>query len=623
MTQTNNNTKHISSTALAIVKTGATKQQLYDKIWEITKYSYNEKPVDIDTFIDDERYLGKVFGGGSTYNYWRKLLRKLYPSPYYNEYNEVIMSCAIGVGKTTVTTISMLYELHKLLCLNNPAKFYGLMITDTIVLAIFSSSKDNVNDVNWGKMKDAIAVSPWFQDKLKLDKVEPKVKSLDIAPNLSFQLGSRYQNAIGRDILVAVIDEGNNSIINDQIKTNYMEIDRRRSSRFQSGFMVPGVLWLVSSPKTKDDFLNERIEKSKTDPKVLVVDSVPAWVVKKERGNYCGETFNVFVGDETRDARILNDNEDPAMFPADLIMRPPIEMRSDFEEDLLEAIRDKGGRRVSSVVSLINSVELVNSRFKLPNLFTKDVISLNIYSNYTDILRYVNTDLLKEYLAVPYERHIHFDFASTGDLFGIAATYSKYKETISVGPTAMSRIHSIEQNRVYINEWSVGFKAPDSNGIPTNAILNLIVYLRKMGYNIGKISSDKPGQPMCKELIGLGFEAEYVSVDTSKVPYKTLVSKVYDGTFLAAQNERAVKEFINLRDDGDKIDHPPKFINYSHPLLKDMGGKDIMDAIAGSFIQAVTNEVRMSDAAIIEAYASEVSNSNGYFDDYSQYKSFL
>jgi hypothetical protein len=48
-----------------------------------------------------------------------------------------------------------------------------------------------------------------------------------------------------------------------------------------------------------------------------------------------------------------------------------------------------------------------------------------------------------------------------------------------------------------------------------------------------------------------------------------------------------------------------------------------MDAIAGSFIQAVTNEVRMSDAAIIEAYASEVSNSNGYFDDYSQYKSFL
>lgn len=609
-----------------------TVEEINELIWEQDKEFYLERPVDLMTFLFDDMYLGKVYKGpdgkSTIYDFWLELLQKVYPSPFYTPYSEVILSCAIGVGKSTVTTVSMLYELYKMLCLKNPSSFYGLMVTDTIVMAIFSSTKENVGDVNWSKMRDAIVISPWFQRRLNLDKAEPKVKSLDITKNIAIQLGSRYQHAIGRDVLVAVVDEGNNKLLTDQVKTNYTEIYRRRNSRFKDGFNVPGILWLVSSPKTVDDFLNERITASKDDPTVLVIDNVPTWVAKKGKNHYCGKTFFVFLGDEQHDPRIMSSTENPASYNPEVIMEVPIEHYREFVEDILGAIRDVGGKRVQASTALFKSREVVTRTFTQPNLFNKDIIQMSVMDKYEDILSYVDLNSLRQKLSVRNMRYIHLDFALNGDMFGIGSVYSAYSNYASSRKMlrgksmygADAQLGAVDGgllDRKFILDFAIGFKAKTKNGIPVNAVVNFINYLRKIGYPIAKVTSDKPGLVVLQELSILGFETEYLSVDTSRIPYLTIKQKMYDGSVTGAKNKRMIKEFINLRDDGIMIDHPAKFTSSTYEdgttdVCGDMGGKDISDGATGAFIQAFMNPVSVANDEMIDTLLSADMDSMTY-----------
>lgn len=609
-----------------------------DIFWDADKSNYIERPVTLKTFIHDDRYLGQLFnenGHSTIYDFWLKLLYKVYPSPFYTPYSEVILSCAIGVGKSTITTVSMLYELYKLLCLKNPASYYGLMKTDTIVMAIFSSTKENVGDVNWNKMRDAIVISPWFQKRLNLDKAEPKIKSLDIAKNVSIQLGSRYQHAIGRDVLLAVVDEGNNKLLNDQVKTNYIEIQRRRDSRFKDGFSVPGILWLISSPKTVDDFLNERITSAKRDDTVLVVDNVPTWVAKKGKNVYCGRTFFVFLGDEQHDPRILSKVENPQTFPEDLIMEVPVEHYKEFVDDILGAIRDVGGRRVQQSTALFKSREVISKTFTIPNLFTKDIIMMDVTDRYEDIVMYMDLVALKQKLKVKNRRYLHIDYGFNGDMFGLAATYSAFKDFSMNTNTALASTKYIEnlkqtglyeaaQDRKFIVDWAVGFKASTKSGVPMSSIVQFINYLRRIGYPIAGITGDKPSIIALQELEILGFDTSYLSVDTTRTPYLTLKNKMYEGAVVGCVNKRLIREMKHLKDDGVMVDHPDKFNdNNDGDLCGNKGGKDIADGVAGSFISAFKNPVSTSAEDLINAFIDAGVSQNSMYESTKGFESLV
>lgn len=85
-------------------------------LFELDKDSYIERPVSIETFLSDSDFLGDVIGR-EIYPFWRNHLTKLFPTTFYSPYSEVILSLPIGSGKTTLSNISILYEIHKLLCL--------------------------------------------------------------------------------------------------------------------------------------------------------------------------------------------------------------------------------------------------------------------------------------------------------------------------------------------------------------------------------------------------------------------------------------------------------------------------------------------------------------------------
>lgn len=92
--------------------------------------SYEEIPVDIDTFLHSDRYLGHALtdseGKFTLFPYWEEKLKEIFPDNITTRYNTIIFTGAIGLGKSTIAVICLLYMLYRLLCLKDPYLYYGL-----------------------------------------------------------------------------------------------------------------------------------------------------------------------------------------------------------------------------------------------------------------------------------------------------------------------------------------------------------------------------------------------------------------------------------------------------------------------------------------------------------------
>ena len=73
---------------------------------------FDEVPVSIDEFLEDDFYLGRV--GKNIFPIWREELRTIL-SPY-SEVGEVIFQGGIGTGKTTIGLIILVYKMYYLTC---------------------------------------------------------------------------------------------------------------------------------------------------------------------------------------------------------------------------------------------------------------------------------------------------------------------------------------------------------------------------------------------------------------------------------------------------------------------------------------------------------------------------
>lgn len=68
---------------------------------------YESVPVDIETFIEDPKYIGAIYGENRVYPYWRNRLKQIYPNPLYSPYLEVCLSGDTEVDLLDGTTKTM------------------------------------------------------------------------------------------------------------------------------------------------------------------------------------------------------------------------------------------------------------------------------------------------------------------------------------------------------------------------------------------------------------------------------------------------------------------------------------------------------------------------------------
>jgi len=77
----------------------------YQLLWEI---DFIRKPVSIETFIEDKEYFGVT--GRGLFPCWRRELEILFTRE--NLITEVVVTGAIGTGKTSYATVALAYKIY-------------------------------------------------------------------------------------------------------------------------------------------------------------------------------------------------------------------------------------------------------------------------------------------------------------------------------------------------------------------------------------------------------------------------------------------------------------------------------------------------------------------------------
>lgn len=151
--------------ALSILNDLSTKGE--SKAYQNLIYQdYDEVPVDIATFIHDKRYLGNGLtdpnGRFTLFPYWEEKLAEIFPTNTTTRYNTIILTGAIGLGKSTIAVICLLYMLYRLLCLKDPYAYYGMQPIDKISISLMNITMENAKGVALDKMNQLILSSEWF-----------------------------------------------------------------------------------------------------------------------------------------------------------------------------------------------------------------------------------------------------------------------------------------------------------------------------------------------------------------------------------------------------------------------------------------------------------------------------
>ena len=248
---------------------------MFNDFLEVLKENqFNEIPVDAKTFVESPDYLGQPSLSKIQYDiveamsqiYRKEELQELYGavegSNYFNKYtkSEIILQLGKGSGKDFVSTVACAYVVYKLLCLKDPARYYGKPSGDAIDIINVAINAQQAKNVFFKGFKSKIERSPWFAGKYNA-----KADSIEFDHSITVYSGhSERESHEGLNLLMAVLDEisGFASEVgtgNEQGKTAE-NIYKAFRGTVDSRFPDLGKVVLLSFPRYQGDFISQKYE---------------------------------------------------------------------------------------------------------------------------------------------------------------------------------------------------------------------------------------------------------------------------------------------------------------------------------------------------------------------------
>ena len=244
---------------------------------------FEENPVDVKTFVESSNYLGQPPLSEIQYNiveamsqiYYKKDLENLMGtndgSAYYDKYtkNEIILQLGKGSGKDFTSTVGCAYLVYKLLCLKDPAKYFGKPSGDAIDLINVAINAQQAKNVFFKGFKTKIESSPWFAGKFYA-----KADSIEFNKAITVYSGhSERESHEGLNLILAVLDEISGfasevGTANEQGKTAENIYKAFRGS-VDSRFPDLGKVALLSFPRYVGDFISKRYEDVIAEKEIL------------------------------------------------------------------------------------------------------------------------------------------------------------------------------------------------------------------------------------------------------------------------------------------------------------------------------------------------------------------
>ena len=544
------------------------ESETYEKVW---LEDYEEIPVDIDTFLEDPEYLGNATNlGTQIYPFWRQQLRDIFAGGD-TDYEEIAFTGAIGIGKTQIAVYAIAYLMYRLLCLKFPQRYFGFADTDDIAIFFFNATVSLAQAVGFGRLHNCLMESPWF---LEHGKVMGSQDNPYYVPgkHIVIKAGSKSSHGLGQQIFCGFLDEvnfapgSNTTIEKSKIMQTYSSVKARIKSRFIRNGKLLGKMFLVSSKKAQDDFLEVYLDKRRKESdadKLFIVDE-PLWVVKPS-DTYSGITFKVAYGAKQLEPRIVEPGEDlEALIRMGYsILDVPIEFEGDFRLNIITALQDLAGKALPGTTSYFSYKIISGCYSERPNPFTAEIleIGMNDHMEYWEFFDL--SKVPKEYFHKPMA--VHLDTSLKNDITGISGAC--YVDNI----LADTDDGTVEK-RVYAQVFSVGIKAPPGSEISLAKNRKFLYWLRKSGFHIAIVSTDTYQTAESHQILrDKGFETAIRSLDRTPEGYKTLRDALVEHRVSLIKHAKLENELIYLQRDTStgKLDHPAN------------GSKDISDSLAG------------------------------------------
>jgi len=537
---------------------------------------FEDIPVDVKTFVESPDYLGQPPLSPIQYDIV-EAMSQIYKKPdllnllgteegsrHYEKYtkNEIILQLGKGSGKDHTSTVACAYVVYKLLCLKDPARYFGKPSGDAIDIINVAVNAEQAKNVFFKGFKNKIEKSPWFAGKY-----EAKVNSVSFNKSITVYSGhSERESHEGLNLFMAVLDEisGFASEVgtgNDQGKTADNLYKAFRGT-VDSRFPDLGKVVLLSFPRYNGDFISKRYEEVIMEKEVI--ERRHKFIINEELPEGPDNEFEI-VWEEDQ----IISYKYPRMFA---LKRPTWEVNPTrkIEDFKIAFLTDMGDAMMRfACIPTFSS----DAFFKQKDKLEKCMTLRNPVDNYRRFDLTFKPDPDKVY-------YVHADLAQKHDKCAVAIAHVDKWVNIQV-------IKDYEQVAPIVVVDAVAWWEPKVEGpVNLSEVKQWIMNLRREGFNIGMVTFDRwQSFDIQQELKAVGMRTDTVSV--AKKHYEDLAMMIYEERIAMPMIPLLLEEMSELKImKNNRVDHPRK------------KSKDLADAVCGAVFGAISHTSRDSNLEI-------------------------
>ena len=551
---------------------------MFNEFFEVLKDNvFEEIPVDAKTFVESSSYLGQpplsdiqydiVEAMSQIYRLQevQSMFGKEEGARYFKKFtkNEIILQLGKGSGKDFTSTVAVAYMVYKLLCLKDPATYYGKPSGDAIDIINVAINAQQAKNVFFKGFKTKIEKSPWFAGKYY-----PKADSIEFDKTITVYSGhSERESHEGLNLIVAVLDEisGFASDVgtgNEQGKTAE-NIYKAFRGTVDSRFPDLGKVVLLSFPRYQGDFISK-----KYDDVILekdVVERVHTFIMNED-----------LPADQESNSLQIKWEEDhiisykiPNVFA---LKRPTWEVNPTrkIEDFKIAFYTDMGDALMRFLCTpTYSSDAFFKQREKVQNAMS----IRNPVDNFRRFDETFKPDSNKKY-------YVHADLAQKHDKCAVAIAHVEKWVNIQV-------VKDYEQVAPMVVVDAVAWWEPRKEGpVNLSEVKQWIQNLRRQGFDIGMVSFDRwQSFDIQNELKAVGMRTETVSV--GKKHYEDMAMLIYEERLVMPMIDLLFEELTELKImRNNKVDHPRK------------SSKDLADAVCGAIFGAISHTQRLQNQEI-------------------------
>lgn len=564
---------------------------------------FKEIPVSIDQFLDDSYYLGQTNNyGKNVYPFWRQTFKDIFSAG--NKYNEIILSGATRLGKSTSCTTMTAYMLYRLMLYRNPHEYFNKKAVSKFTIGFANLTKELATSVCYREFNDTLKESPWFCDHGSFTRSDRNFYYLPEGDKIEIIPASSGEQLLGKQVWCCTIDEANFAktgvkditIAKRHMKNLYDTVNARISGTFRIGGEVYGKLFTASSKNQDNDYLSEHIETQlKAGNTHLYLVDEPQWKVLPKR-MFSDEVFHFTVGDRYKRGFVIPAEIDDEAHREEYekqgyqVVEAPAEFRKNFLADYDISLRDIAGISVAGSMGFITQETLTPCIAQdRVNPFFEDILVIGKDDD-LEIADFFHLEVVPQEFKYQ-QLDIHLDLAESHNRTGIVGccvSGSKIIETDEGKKVSLPFIKEV---------FAVAIEAPRGHKMSFQKVVNFLFWLRQNHFNIGTVSADKFQSTFLLQVL----EQQNFAVKPNSVGMDQFIglrNLITDQRIELVKCQLQEDELINTQRANNKIIHP-----------EDEGGGhgDVADALSGSTSMLISEGVSARPSAKnLAAIASSV-----------------